>query len=81
MILKRSRYSPVTVPLQLQCTVTHRRPPLPTITLPSLTVPHRPSPSLTVPHRSSPFLTVPDPPLPLQDFLFDIFHCNFDLHK
>ena len=33
-----SRYRPVTVPLLLQLTVTHRRPPLHTVTLPSNTV-------------------------------------------
>ena len=51
LILKRYRYRPVTVPLQLQRTVTHRRPPLHTVTLPSTTVTQ---PLLTVHHRSSP---------------------------
>jgi hypothetical protein len=34
------------------------------VTLPSLTVPHRPSPSFTVPHRPSPSFTVPHRPSP-----------------
>ncbi len=43
MILKRYSYRPVTAPLLLQRTVTHRRPPLP--------YHHRPSPNFTVHHR------------------------------
>ena len=75
MILKRSRYRPVTATVYRDSpsatvthhylTVQHRYMIVPHRPSPSLTVPHRPSPSLTVPHRSSPSLTVPDCPLPL----------------
>ena len=70
MILKRSRYRPVTVPLPSRdrpvtatvyrdspsATVTHH---YHTVQHRYMIVPHRPSPSLTVPHRPSPSLTVP----------------------
>ena len=65
MISFRMRYRPVTDPLLLQRTVTHRRPPLPNRPIPLhnrplalRTVPHRPLPLLTVTHRSRPLLNV-----------------------